>query len=201
MADNKRTRVAVLGTLLEFHDEAIPFDMSALLDLVANINPDLLCLDITPEQWLQRDFEKLPPQYHEALLPLAQQTDIVIAPIGGEKSPPTQRRGGWRGKVINRLRKWIATMQNTASGPNDMNQGWRHNLTNYLYDATRWLAGGNLNRETKEYVAHLVQTVLEVSRRDRGARVLVVVNIQHCHLIRETLRMYDDIELPAFTEL
>jgi hypothetical protein len=175
--------------------------MSSLLDLVAKINPDLLCLDITPEQWLQRDYEKLPPQYHEALLPLAQQTDIVIAPIGCEKSPPNQRRGGWRGKVISRLRQWIATMQNTASGPNDMNQGWRHNLTNYLYDATRWFAGGNLNRETTEYVAHLVQTVLEVSRRDRGARVLVVVNIQHCHLIREILRMHDDIELPVFTEL
>lgn len=201
MESNERTKVAILGTLAEFHNEAIPYDVSALLELVAKINPDLLCLELTPKQWHERDYDEVPLLYHEALLPLARQTDIVVAPIGCEKSPPQPGRMGWRGTVINMLRKWIAMMQRTARGPDDMNQGWRHSLTNYLYDATRWLAGGNANRETKDYRAHLVRRVLEVSRRDRGARVLVVVNIQHCHILRETLRTYDDIEVPAYPEL
>jgi hypothetical protein len=65
-ANNKRARVAVLGTLAEFHREPIPYDMSVLLELVAEINPDLLCLDMTPEQWHESDFEGLPPEYQEA---------------------------------------------------------------------------------------------------------------------------------------
>ena len=45
------TRVAVLGTLAEFHREPIPYDLAALVRLVTDLGPDLLCLDMTPEQW------------------------------------------------------------------------------------------------------------------------------------------------------
>jgi uncharacterized protein len=50
---------------------------------VRDIQPDLLCLDILPEQWERRDFSALPPRYRQALLPLAEQSDIVIVPVGG----------------------------------------------------------------------------------------------------------------------
>ena len=50
------TPVAVLGTLAEFHEEPIPFDLNAFVRLVARLRPDLLCLDMTPDDWRQRDF-------------------------------------------------------------------------------------------------------------------------------------------------
>ncbi len=49
------TPVAVLGTLAEFHKEPIPYDMKALIGLVSDLRPDLLCLDMTFEQWWQCD--------------------------------------------------------------------------------------------------------------------------------------------------
>jgi hypothetical protein len=175
--------------------------MFALLELVAKINPDLLCLDITPRQWRERDFDKLPREYQEALLPLARQTDIVVAPIGRDKPPAKQVLGGRRGKVSNWLRKWIEFIQRTAPGPDATNQGWRHGLTNYFYDATRALSAGSGKREVMVYVDHLARNVLEVSRRDPGTRVLVVVNVQHCHIVRKQLRKSHDVEVTDHNDL
>src|SRR3990170_9094885 len=102
------TPVAVLGTLAEFHREPIPYDLRALVRLVTDLRPDLLCLDITPKQWQQRDFSDLPPEYRDALLPLAHQTDIVVVPIGEEQPLAEPTAHGWRGRLITALRHWLA---------------------------------------------------------------------------------------------
>jgi hypothetical protein len=201
MVESEPTRIAVLGTLAEFHQEPIPYDMAALLDLVAGIDPDLLCLDMTQEQWQTQEFEDLAPEYREALLPLAHQTDIVVAPIAGGQPPPMPEASGWRGAAIRWLRKQIATIQRNASGPDAVNQGWRHHLANYLYGASRWLSTGNIESASRKHADHLTQSVLQVARRDPGARVLVVVNVQYCHIIRERLRHYDDIEVTTYANL
>lgn len=201
MAEREQTRIAVLGTLAEFHREPIPYDMVALLALVESINPDLLCLDMTQDQWQTQAFEDLPPEYKEALLPLAHQTDIVVAPIAGGQPPPKPEAAGWRGTVIRWLRSWIATIQRTASGPDAVNQGWRHHLANHLYGAIRWLSAGDGESAAHKHTDHLTQTVLKVARRDPGARILVVVNVQYCHIIRERLRHYEDIEVTTYAAL
>jgi hypothetical protein len=201
MTDNGHSRVAVLGTLAEFHREPIPYDMSALLNLVAEINPDLLCLDIPRKQWKERNFENLVPEYQEVLLPLAQQTDIVVAPIGGENLLIGPESTGWRGGAINWLRNRIAMIQRTAPGADAINQGWRHHLATFLYDLTRRLARGDLEHATRQHTDHLVHEIVEVAQRDPGRRVLAVVNVQHCHIIRKKLRAYDDLDIVTHSEL
>jgi len=197
----ERTRVAVLGTLAEFHREPIPYNLSALLDLVEAINPDFLCLDMTAEQWQRQNFSDLPPEYQETLLPLAHQTDIVIVPIGDGQSLPKLEARGWRGKTIDWLRRRIAAIQRTAPGPDAMNQGWRHDLTNHLYSAMRQLLRNGDKVSTHERSEHLTQSVLSVARRDPGTRILVVVHIQYCHLIRARLRDYDDVKVTGHNDL
>jgi hypothetical protein len=201
MTDQERTKVAVLGTLAEFHREPIPYDLAALLALVEEINPDLLCLDLTPDQWQKQDFEGLPPEYQEALLPLAHQTDIVVVPIGGGQPAPTPEAAGWRGRAIGWLRERLAMLQRTAPGPAAINQGWRHELANYLYHASNRLAGEEVEEMTRAHTDQLTQATLETARRDPGTRILVVVNVQHCHHIRARLRRYDDIDVRDFREL
>lgn len=201
MANDQRTRVAVLGTLAEFHGGAIPFDMSSLLELVASINPDLLCLDITPRQWRARDFEKLPLDYRDVLLPLAYQTDIVVAPIGGEINSAGEVTAEMQLRAVHRLRKWIGLIQRTAPGPAAMNQGWRHDLANALYYAIWRLTSSDKRGEARAHADDLTKQLLVVSRRDPGARVLAVVNVQYCHLIRGRLLQFDEIEVTGFSEL
>jgi hypothetical protein len=195
------TKVAVLGTLAEFHSEPIPYDLVALVRLVADVSPDLLCLDITPEKWQARDFNDLTPEYRDALLPLAHQTDIVVAPIACENPPQEPTAGGWRGRLITRFRRWLATIQRTAPGPAAVNQGWRHEVANLLYHLIATLAGGRAFQEWETHRNYLIKQVLELADRDPGRRILVVVNVRHCHHIRPALKKDPNVQVVLYSEL
>jgi hypothetical protein len=192
------TRVAVLGTLAEFHREPIPYNLAALVELVKTINPDLLCLDITAEQWQRQEFSDLPPEYADALLPLAYQTDMVVVPIGGDQPMPQAEASGWRGRLIRRLRRWLGWIQRTAPSPDAINQGWRHDLGNVFYNWAHRLAG---NRGHHEHIQMLAQAVLNVARQNPGSRVLVVTNIQHCHHLRPQLQLQPGVRVTTYTDL
>jgi len=199
--EENRTKIAVLGTVAEFHREPIPYNLATLVDLVQQINPDLLCLDITLEQWQQQDFSDLPPEYRQALLPLAYQTDVVVVPIGGNHLMPRAQADGWRGWIIERLRKWIALLQRNAPGPDAINQGWRHEAANFFYDFARGLAQNNVQQAYHQHIEHLTTAVLEVARRDPGSRILVVVNVQYCHHIRAHLREHANLQVTSYHSL
>jgi hypothetical protein len=190
----KPTRIAVLGTLAEFHRDPLPYDLTALVDLVAEIHPDLLCLDISLEQWQQQDFSSLPAEYSEALLPLANQTDIVVVPIGGSQAMPQATAVGWRGVLIGWARKLLAWIQASAPGPDAINQGWRHELGNVLYGLARKLAGSTVNHAYHAHIEQLSQAAQRVAENNPGSRILVVTNIQYCHHIRPQLQQAGLIE-------
>jgi len=196
-----RTPIAVLGTLAEFHHEPIPYNLHALVELVTDLRPDLLCLDMTPAQWQRREFDNLPPEYREALLPLAHQTDIVVVPIGEERPLAEPTAPGWRGRLITTLRHWLADLQHTAPGPAAINEGWRHHLADTLYSVIAWLGDNAARHAWQTHTAHLTQQVLEVVRRDPGCRVLVVVNVRHCHHIRPALAQHPEIDVVPYSRL
>jgi len=195
------TLIAVLGTLAEFHETPLPYDLNALVALVAKINPDLLCLDITLDQWQRQDFGRLPPEYGEALLPLAAQTDMVVVPVGGEQQMPRAVAEGWRGAVIGWARTALSWLQAGASGPDTINQGWRHEAGNMLYTLTRRMAGHDVNHAYHAHIEQVSEAVLRVARNNPGNRILVVTNIQYCHHIRPLLRKQDDIQVKIYKEL
>jgi len=198
---NTQTRIAVLGTLAEFHEAPIPYDLASLVALVAQINPDLLCLDISMEQWQQGKFDSLPSEYKDALLPLAHQTDIVVVPIGGEQTMPKAAASGWRGALIGWLRQAITWLQAGVSGPDALNQGWRHDVGNMLYDLTRRLAGHGGEHAYHAHIEQVSQAALHAAANNPGSRILVVTNIQYCHHIRPLLRQQPDVVETAYTNL
>jgi hypothetical protein len=151
------TRVAVLGTLAEFHREPIPYDLEALVELVADLNPDFVCLEMTPEQWQQQDFDDLPPEYREALLPLTYQTDMVVAPIAESDPPAEPTASGRQGQLIALCRRGLAYIQRSAPNAAAVNKGWRHDLANVLYHLIAWLAGGQVEKEWQAHRQHLAQ--------------------------------------------
>jgi hypothetical protein len=195
------TRLAVLGTLAEFHREPIPYDLQALVRLVSDLNPDFVCLEMTPQQWQQQDFGDLPPEFREALLPLAYQTDMVVVPIAGTNPPKEPKARGWRGWLIEWLRRGLAAVQRTAPDAAAVNQGWRHDSANILYHFIAWLGEGQVEQAWHEHRHHMIEQVLKLTQRDPGRRILVVVNVRHCHHLRPTLRSYSDIEVVRFSEL
>lgn len=196
-----RTSVAVLGTLAEFHPEPIPYDLPALVRRVTQLQPDLLCLDMTMGQWQRRDFCDLPPEYREALLPLAHQTDIVVVPIGGDGPLSVPNATGWRGRMIALLRKGLALLHRAAPSVDVVNSGRLHVIADQLYAVIVLLCGWHVWQEWRTYTNHLVRQALNVARRDPTATVLIVVNVQHCHHIRKAFRKQRDIKLLPYNKL
>ncbi len=194
-------KIAVLGTLAEFHQEPIPYDMAALVRLVTQINPDMLCLDISPQVWQQKNFKNLPPEYHEGLLPLAYQTDMVVVPIGAEGSLEPAHAYGWRGKLIDWLRGWLAGIQRGAPGPDAVNHGLRHEAANLLYHLILWLSSPGAFDQRQNHTEKLIQRTLEVAHNNPGARILVVVNVQYCHVIRPRLKEHSGVNVISYTDL
>jgi hypothetical protein len=195
------TRVAVLGTLAEFHREPIPYDLEALVELVADLNPDFVCLEMTPEQWQRQDFDDLPPEYRDALLPLTYQTDMVVVPIAESDPPAEPTASGWRGQLVAVCRRGLAYIQRSAPNAAAVNQGWRHDLANVLYHLIAWLGEGRVEKEWQAHRHHLAQQVLELAWRDPGRRILVVVNVRHCHHIRPALKRQSEVEVVPYSKL
>lgn len=193
------TPVAVVGTLAEFRREPVPYDPGELVRFVAAIDPDLLCLDMTPDEWRRRDFGGLPVEYRDALLPLASQTDIVVVPIGDDRTPargdvpaPT----GLRGWLRRRLRSTLARLARGTDSPVSVGEGVRHLLVEHLLhllDAVE--RGRSAQRTTAAHRHALVDRILELAHRDPAARILVVVNARHCHQLRRTLREHQEVAL------
>lgn len=194
------TTIAVLGALAEFHQEGISYDLSELVELVRQINPDLLCLDITMQQWQAQTFDQLPGEYAGALLPLAYQTDIVVAPIAADPPIVETAVTGWRASLIRLLRRGLAWIQDTAPDPASLNQGWRHDFGNKLYDYARRLAGTEVQHAYHDHIQQLAQAVIETAERNPGNRILVVVNIQYCHHIRPLLQQ-TGLQVTSYNQL
>lgn len=196
-----KTRVAVLGTLAEFHQDAVAFGLEALLELVVSIHPDLLCLDIQPDVWEQKSFNELPPEYRDALLPLAERSDIVVVPIGEAQTHQGPETAGWRATIVQGLQSLLAGLQRNAPSPEAANYGWRHDLANVLYYLIDRLDRRHLRESHSAHMQHLIERIREVAYRDPQAKILAVVNVRYCHHIRPALREDANIEIVPFMEL
>ncbi|HEX7973341.1 MAG TPA: hypothetical protein VF498_02955, partial [Anaerolineales bacterium] len=75
----------MLGTLAELHRKPIQYDLKTLRRLVKDLQPDLLCVEIHPDDWQAGELSSLPPEYREALVPLSRRTDIIIVPVSGSR--------------------------------------------------------------------------------------------------------------------
>lgn len=194
-------RVAVLGTLTEFSQEPLPTDLQLLVDLVQEIHPDLLCLDLSLAEWQSRNFGGLPQEYRDALLLLAESSDIVVVPIGTGEQPEIPMLTGWRGWLARLARSGLGYLQRTTQDPAAMNSGWRHELANWLYDLRVKLAGRDVEQQRMEHIHSLAANIYNVAHLDPGTRILVIVNLQYCHHIRPILRSQKGIEVVAYDQL
>jgi hypothetical protein len=82
-----------------------------------------------------------------------------------------------------------------------VNGGWRHIIADTLYEIIGLLAGLVHRHLWKRHTQRLVQAVLPVARRDPGCRVLVVLNVRHCHLVRHALRRFPEICVVSYSQL
>lgn len=96
----------MLGTLAALRQHSRACELQTLARIVKVIQPDLLCAEITREQWINGDFERLAAEYREVLIPACRRSDIVLVPVGAPEAATlvAPRGGRW---LARRLRKEV----------------------------------------------------------------------------------------------
>ena len=196
----------MLGTLGEAHAESAGYDMQTLERLVREIEPDLLCAEIRPEDWEAGDPEGATPEYRDVLLPLSRRTDIVVVPVAGARNPGliTPRSGrllGLRSLAVRMLNAHLRWMRRSARSPEQINSGWWGALCDRTCSMTASLCGRETRREWDEANRAILEKVLAAIRRDPGRRVLVTLDCRRRHRLERDLRRAPEVELVPHRDL
>ncbi|MDP1715667.1 MAG: hypothetical protein Q8L41_13070 [Anaerolineales bacterium] len=195
MNSSPQTRLAILGTISDLHNQPIAYDLGCLRKVVADLAPDLLCAEITMEAWERDDLSHTSLEVREALAPVIASTDIVLIPV----APSPQQYAdfapdlGWRHRLVRTFERLLQWGQIQADDVESINGAWFgafcHTvcwLTESLWttkDRAAW------DKQNEELAANIIRAV----QRDSGRRVLVTVQCQRSHRLLSLLHTHDDL--------
>ncbi|GAB4577410.1 MAG: hypothetical protein Fur0022_01410 [Anaerolineales bacterium] len=201
-----KSRVAMLGTLSELHQEPIQYDLKTLRRLVKDLQPDLLCAEIHPDDWQAGELGRLAPEYREALVPLSRRTDMIIVPVSVSKNwelvtPLGGPLVGLRSLAVRLLNHQLRLMQRLANGPQAINSGLFGWICDCMCTLTAWVCGPQARRAWDQANQALLENILTAIRRDPGRRVLVTVDCRRRHRLELALRRVPEVELVDYRHL
>lgn len=195
MKSYPQTRLAILGTMSDLHQQASHYDLNYLQKVVADVSPDLLCAEITVEAWEKQDLSGAPLELREALAPIIVSTDIVLIPVAPtpEKYSDFEPNTSWRTSLVRTFDQLLRWGQLQADDVRAINGPWFgafcHSvcLLSEMFwnaeDRARW------ERQNEDLADNIVRTV----QRDSGRRVLVAVQCQRLHHLLPLLHEHADL--------
>jgi len=185
-----KTRLAILRTMGDLHTEPLRYDLDSLRTIVANLTPDLVCVDITRVDWENGDLAKAPLEVREALVPVIQQTDSVLVPVAPtpEQFSDYQATSGWRRDLSQTFDGWLKWGQRKANGPEAIHgmafEAFCHTVC-AMTEMTWSQANQAAHRDRNQVLA---DNIIQAIRRDPGRRVLVVIQCQWQHTLEPLLK-------------
>ena len=188
----------------DLHRQPISYDLDCLQKIIAEVSPDLLCAEITMEDWEQEDFSRAALEVREALAPVIASTDIVLIPVAPSQEQYTDFApdSGWRGRLVRTFDRLLRWGQIQADDVQSVNGMWFEVFCHTLcwFTETLWNEKDRAawDKQNEDMAANIVHTV----QRDSGRRVLVVVQCQRLHRLIPFLRTHDDLfELVPYQDL
>ena len=184
------TRLALLGTLSDLHRLPISFSLTALWTMVSELEPDLLCAEVTPTGWARQDFTGVGPEVREALAEAVAATDIVLLPVAdtmyqfADQAPER----GWRRQIVAWAESVLVWGVRRADRLEAIQGIWFRtvcHLACWVAELCWTPAARSLwEQETRSMADHILQAIA----RDPGRRVLVAVQCQRLHRLLPMLR-------------
>ena len=188
-----KTRLAILGTISDLHRQSIRYDLDCLQKVVADISPDLLCAEITKEDWERGDLSKASLEVREAFASIIASTDIVLIPIAStpEQFNDFTPRSGWRHRLVRTFDRLLHWGQIQADDVRTINGRWFGAFCHTVCWMTElfWTANDRANWEIQNQ--KLAENIVHAIQRDRGRRVLVAVQCQRLHRLLPLLHAHN----------
>jgi hypothetical protein len=199
-----KTRLAILRTMGSLHAEPLGYDLDSLRAIILHVGPDLLCADITREDWENNTLSNTTLEVREALAPVIKMSDTVLVPVAPtpEQFSDYQAPPGWRHVLSGWFGRLLQWGQRVANRPEAIHglafEVFCHTicvLTETTWTSTDRAAYGG------RYEA-LAKNILQAIRRDPGRRVLVVIQCQWHHTLEPVLkRQAEWLEIVGYREL
>ena len=199
-----KTRLALLCTLGDLHAEPLCYNLSWLQALVAKLEPDLLCAELTQEAWESGQLSDAGLEVRSGLAPVSNLTNIVLVPVA-----PSMKRfsdysslPGWPRGLVRWLDRFLRWGQRRADRPEAI-----HGPVFGLFCHTLcWLIERAWTAEDrqawKEQNKIIAENVLRYVQRDPGRRVLVAVQCQRLHRLLPLLKAHaEDLEIVNYQDL
>lgn len=208
-ADEARSRVFIVGSLYQRHENVAAYDLAALQRVLDAIRPDVLVLDVSPTELKQQKVWPGKVEYTKVIFPYMN-TQGLKAYAGEPDEPLFSRISGSVGKA----RKQMA--QNDPSRAQAMEQYrkatyaaltayWKGPAEVHDGDTEQMIAGlksyeaalvGPVEREgSHAWDAYAAAMTRKAVREHPGKRVLQITGIENLPRVRAELRQADDIEL------
>lgn len=192
----KKTRIALLGTLADLHKQPICYDLGALKCLVSQTQPDMLGVEVERDEFEREDLANAPVEVGEALIPLAQKTDIVLVPIGaGSKDELRAPAYTVSAALIRALDGTLTAFQKTAGDARRVNSPFISETCGiicHLEQNTSRERGRHASESTN---AKMLANIVSIAQRDPHTRILVAVQCRRKHWLEPRLRQVSEIEL------
>lgn len=199
-----KSRVGILGTLSEFHLQPIDYDLECLRRLIVDLAPDLLCAEITRQDWERGDLSGAALEVREALAPVVALTDTVLVPVAAspERFEDLVPPEGWRRRAAEVFDRALRQAQRAANHPKAINSALFESICHTVCVLTemawtpRERALWNAQNEA------MAENICQALRNDPGRRVLVAVQCQRVHRLERLLKRHQDLlELVNYWEL
>jgi hypothetical protein len=192
---NPKTRLALLGTMSDLHKHPIRYDLACLQNIVAELAPDLLCAEVTREDWEQGNISHSSVEIRESLAPIIAVTDTVLIPV----APNSQQfsdfapRDGWRYHLVQKFDRFFRWGQMQANNPDTVNGPWFGAFCHTVCMAMELLWSAEERASWEKQNWQLVENIVQAIKRDTGRRVLVAVQCQRVHHLIPLLRVHADL--------
>lgn len=198
-----KTRLALLSTLSDMHTQSIRYNLTALADILAQVAPDLLYVEVPQRDWELDHLDQAPVEVQRSLLPLAELSRTVVVPV----APDTRQfndfapRTGWRASLarwLDQVLRWTQRRANTVEAIHAWPfEGACHTLCHL--SQLSWDA--EARRAWEEQNQGMLDNIRQAIRRDPDHRILVAVQCQRIHWLAPRLKKLPDLEFVDYREL
>jgi hypothetical protein len=197
-----KTRIALLGTLADLHRQPIRYDLGEVARIVADLFPDLLGVEVERAEFEREDLSRAPVEVREALVPLAQRSDIVLVPIGAA-SPDELRapHASIRAALNRALDALLAWLQKTANNARRVNSALVSHTCGLICHLEEYTSGARGRQAWTTTNERMLTNIVGIAQRDPGTRILVAVQCRRKHWLEPKLRKLPDVELVDYWKL
>ncbi len=197
-----KTRIALLGTVSDLHEQPIRYDLAELGRIMASVQPDLLGIEVERDEFERGALQSAPIEVREALVPAARRSDTVLVPIGAaspdELRPP---QAGVRSTAVRALDTILRAVQRTANDARRINSSIVNHTCGLICHLEEEACGKRGRMAWKFTNEKMLANIREMARRDPGTRILVAVQCRRKHWLEPKLKTMPEVELVNYWEL